>query len=110
MKKRIITVVGKDSVGITAKVCVYLANNQINILDISQTIVAGYFNMMMVVDTQESSKSTELIASELGQIGEEIGDEKGGEFDLYVQYSCKSRTIWLLCQLCFFAERSGHYS
>ena len=72
MKKRIITVVGKDSVGITAKVCVYLANNQINILDISQTIVAGYF-MMMVVDTQESSKSTELIASELGQIGEEIG-------------------------------------
>lgn len=52
MKKRIITVVGKDSVGITAKVCVYLANNQINILDISQTIVAGYFNMMMVVDTQ----------------------------------------------------------
>ena len=72
MKKRIITVVGKDSVGITAKVCVYLANNQINILDISQTIVAGYFNMMMVVDTQESSKSTELIASELGQIGEEI--------------------------------------
>ena len=56
MKKRIITVVGKDSVGITAKVCVYLANNQINILDISQTIVAGYFNMMMVVDTQESSK------------------------------------------------------
>ena len=73
MKKRIITVVGKDSVGITAKVCVYLANNQINILDISQTIVAGYFNMMMVVDTQKSSKSTELIASELGQIGEEIG-------------------------------------
>lgn len=73
MKKRIITVVGKDSVGITAKVCVYLANNQINILDISQTIVAGYFNMMMVVDTQESSKPTELIASELGQIGEEIG-------------------------------------
>ena len=68
MKKRIITVVGKDSVGITAKVCVYLANNQINILDISQTIVAGYFNMMMVVDTQESSKSTEL-----GQIGDEIG-------------------------------------
>lgn len=73
MKKRIITVVGKDSVGIIAKVCVYLANNQVNILDISQTIVAGYFNMMMVVDTQASSKSTEIIASELGQIGEEIG-------------------------------------
>ncbi|MBO5260976.1 MAG: ACT domain-containing protein [Coprococcus sp.] len=73
MKKRIITVVGKDSVGITAKVCVYLADNQINILDIAQTIVAGYFNMMMVVDTQASPKSTELIASELSQIGDEIG-------------------------------------
>lgn len=73
MKKRIITVIGKDSVGIIAKVCVYLANNNINILDIAQTIVGGYFNMMMVVDTQASSKSTELIASELSQIGEEIG-------------------------------------
>lgn len=73
MKKRIITVIGKDSVGIIAKVCVYLAGNQINILDISQTIVGGYFNMMMVVDTKDSPKSTELIASELGQIGDEIG-------------------------------------
>ena len=50
MKKRIITVVGKDSIGITAKVCVYLAENSVNILDIAQTIVGGYFNMMMVVD------------------------------------------------------------
>ena len=50
MKKTIITVVGKDTVGIIAKVCTYLANNRINILDISQTIVSGYFNMMMVVD------------------------------------------------------------
>ena len=60
MKKRIITVVGKDSIGITAKVCVYLAENSVNILDIAQTIVGGYFNMMMVVDIQESSKSTEI--------------------------------------------------
>ena len=49
MKKTIITVVGKDTVGIIAKVCAYLAEKQINILDISQTIVSGYFNMMMVV-------------------------------------------------------------
>ena len=49
MKKTIITVVGKDRVGIIAKVCVYLAENNINILDIAQTIVDGYFNMMMVV-------------------------------------------------------------
>ena len=52
MKKRIITVVGKDSIGITAKVCVYLAENSVNILDIAQTIVGGYFNMMMVVKVQ----------------------------------------------------------
>ena len=50
MKKTIITVVGKDTVGIIAKVCTYLAENGINILDISQTIVQGYFNMMMIVD------------------------------------------------------------
>lgn len=73
MKKRIITVIGKDSVGIIAKVCVYLANNNINILDIAQTIVGGYFNMMMVVDTEECLKSTEVISDELGQIGDEIG-------------------------------------
>ena len=73
MKKRIITVVGKDSIGITAKVCVYLAVNSVNILDIAQTIVGGYFNMMMVVDIQESSKSTEIIANELKEIGDEIG-------------------------------------
>lgn len=73
MKKRIITVVGKDSIGITAKVCVYLAEDSVNILDIAQTIVGGYFNMMMVVDIQESSKSTEIIANELKEIGDEIG-------------------------------------
>ena len=50
MKKCVITVVGKDTVGIIAKVCSYLADNRINILDISQTIVSGYFNMMMIVD------------------------------------------------------------
>ena len=41
MKKTIITVVGKDTVGIIAKVCTYLAENNVNILDISQTIVQG---------------------------------------------------------------------
>ena len=44
MKKTVITVVGKDSVGIIAKICTYLANNQINILDISQTIVEGFWD------------------------------------------------------------------
>ena len=73
MKKRIVTVGGKDSVGIIAKVCVYFADNEINILDITQTIVGGYFNMMMVVDIEKSSKGTAAIASDLDKIGEEIG-------------------------------------
>ena len=73
MKKTIITVVGKDTVGIIAKVCTYLANNRINILDISQTIVQDYFNMMMIVDMNDSSKPFTDIADELVQIGEEIG-------------------------------------
>lgn len=72
MKKTVITVVGKDSVGIIAKVCTYLANNNINILDISQTIVQGYFNMMMIADTNESAKDFAVIAEELEQIGQEM--------------------------------------
>ncbi len=73
MKRTVITVVGKDKVGIIAKVCVYLANNQINILDIAQTIVQGFFNMMMVVNLEESPKDFKTIATELEQIGDEIG-------------------------------------
>lgn len=73
MQKTIITVVGQDTVGIIAKVCTYLANNQVNILDISQTIVQGYFNMMMITDTSNASKSLGDIGRELEQIGEEIG-------------------------------------
>lgn len=73
MKKTIITVVGKDAVGIIAKVCTYLAENQINILDISQTIVQGYFNMMMIVDTNSSTKQHGDMADELEALGKEIG-------------------------------------
>ncbi len=73
MKKTVITVVGKDTVGIIARVCTYLANNKINILDISQTIVQEYFNMMMIVDMNGSLKPFAQISSELSQIGEEIG-------------------------------------
>ena len=73
MKKTIITVVGKDTVGIIAKVCTYLADNGINILDISQTIVQGYFNMMMIVDTARTYKKSAEISEELKALGEEIG-------------------------------------
>ena len=65
MKKTIITVVGKDTVGIIAKVCTYLAQSQVNILDISQTIVQGYFNMMMIVDTCNMEKQHGDLADEL---------------------------------------------
>ena len=73
MNKAIITVVGKDRVGIIAGVCTYLAENQINILDITQTIEKGFFNMMMVVDVENITKSFGEVAQELEQVGEEIG-------------------------------------
>ena len=73
MDRTVITVVGKDGVGIIAKVCDYLASNNVNILDISQTITGGFFNMMMVVDSKDSSKDMQTLSSELQQIGEEIG-------------------------------------
>ena len=73
MKKAIITVVGKDTVGIIAKVCTYLAEHQINILDISQTIVQDYFNMMMIVDLSATRKEFGDICSDLEKAGEEIG-------------------------------------
>ncbi|MCI8781092.1 MAG: ACT domain-containing protein [Lachnospiraceae bacterium] len=73
MKKTVITVVGKDSVGIIAKICTYLANNQINILDISQTIVDGFFNMMMIVDVADSRKDFGTMVDEVEQLGEEMG-------------------------------------
>ena len=71
--KTIITVVGKDTVGIIAKICTYLSNNHINVLDISQTIVSGFFNMMMIVDLDWSDKPFDEVQKELAQIGEEIG-------------------------------------
>lgn len=73
MKKTIITVVGKDTVGIIARVCAYLADNSINILDISQTIVQGYFNMMMIVDMAACSRQFGDVSDELTTLGEEIG-------------------------------------
>lgn len=71
--KAIITVVGKDTVGIIARVCTYLAENGINILDISQTIVQGYFNMMMIVDVDGTEKPFEELADDLDKLGADIG-------------------------------------
>ena len=68
MKKTIITVVGKDTVGIIAGVCSYLAENNVNILDISQTIVQEYFNMMMIVDCNKASKPIYELSDDLDKL------------------------------------------
>jgi ACT domain-containing protein len=73
MKKVIITVVGKDTVGIIAKTSAYLAKNKINILDISQTVVQDYFNMMMIVDVSACPKKFDLVSTGLAELGQEMG-------------------------------------
>lgn len=79
-----ITVVGKDTVGIIAKVCTYLASRKINILDISQTIVQGFFNMMMIVDTSSTDTDFTALSDGLDRLGEEIG----------VQIKCQREEIF----------------
>ena len=75
MNRTIITVVGKDTKGIIAKVCTYLADNNVNILDISQTIVQEYFNMMMIVDMAKMEKPFVQAADELTKLGESVGGQ-----------------------------------
>ena len=72
-QRAIITVVGKDTIGIIAKVCTYLADSKINILDISQTIVQQFFNMMMIVDMTKTDKPFNQIADELVAVGTDAG-------------------------------------
>ena len=84
MNRTIITVVGKDTVGIIAKVCIYLAENSINILDISQTIEQEYFNMMMIVDMGKMTKSFEEVADDLAAVGKDMG----------VQIKCQREEIF----------------
>ena len=71
--KAIVTVVGKDRVGIIASVCVKLAEFNVNVLDISQTVMQGYFTMMMVVDVSACS----LPLTELVVLMDEMGKERG---------------------------------
>lgn len=73
MDRIIITVVGKDRVGIIAKVCTYLSEQNINILDITQTILDGFFNMMVIADMSGSNREFFDISDELKSLGEEIG-------------------------------------
>ena len=71
--KTIITVVGKDQVGIIARVTGYLYENNVNVEDITQSIVAGFFNMMMIVDTGASKKEFLTLSKELEELGTRIG-------------------------------------
>ncbi len=73
MNRTIITVIGKDRVGIIARVCTFLAENNINILDINQSIVQGFFNMMMIVDAQETNKDFSVLVEEIEEVGNELG-------------------------------------
>ena len=69
--KAIVTVIGKDRVGITAAVCALLAQHNINILDISQTVLQDYFTMVMLVDTTACTASIGEMADLLEQAGKE---------------------------------------
>ena len=73
MNRTIITVVGKDTIGIIARICTYLAENDINILDISQTIVQGFFNMMMIVDISRMKIDFSTLTDEITRLGEDTG-------------------------------------
>ena len=71
--KAVVTVVGKDRVGIIASVCVELANYNVNVLDISQTVMQGYFTMMMATDVSQSTIPMAQLALEIEKIGQEMG-------------------------------------
>ena len=73
MKKIVVTVIGADRVGIVAGVAKQLAEENVNILDISQTIVSGYFNMMMIVDLSNSNTGFDEVVTALENLGKEIG-------------------------------------
>ena len=83
MNRTIITVVGKDTIGIIAKVCTYLAEKNVNILDISQTIIQGFFNMM-IVDTSRMDIDFVTFTDEITKIGEDKG----------VQIKCQREDIF----------------
>ena len=84
MKRVIISVLGKDAVGIIAKVCNHLASNNISIMDISQTIIQGYFNIMMIVDMSGSTIELLQLQENMDTIGNEIG----------VQIKCQREEIF----------------
>ena len=71
--KAIVTVVGKDRVGIIAAVCVKLAEFNVNVLDISQTVMQGYFAMMMATDVSACSIPVAELSAKMEEVGKEMG-------------------------------------
>ena len=71
--KAIVTVVGKDRVGIIAQVCTTLAAYQVNVLDISQTVMQGYFTMMMAVEGSECTIPLAQLCEAMEEAGKEMG-------------------------------------
>lgn len=71
--KAIVTVVGKDRVGIIAGVCTALANFNVNVLDISQTVMQGYFTMMMATEVSQCSVPLAELVTKMEEIGREMG-------------------------------------
>ena len=73
MKKALVSVTGSDRTGIIAKVSMALYNMEVNILDITQTILSGYFTMLMVVDMSGNEKRFTEITEKLNEVGQEMG-------------------------------------
>ena len=71
--KAVVTVVGKDRVGIIANVCTALAGFEVNVLDINQTVMQGYFTMMMATEISECSIPVAELAKRMEQAGQEMG-------------------------------------
>ena len=71
--KAVVTVVGEDRVGIIASVCGVMAENNVNVLDISQTVMQGYFTMTMIVDTSACKVDIADLADILKAHGEKVG-------------------------------------
>ena len=85
MNKAIITAVGKDDVGIIARICTCISDHNVGILDISQTIVQGYFNMMMIVNITELDMDfaafNKVLDELAGSLGIEIRCQRSDIFD-----------------------------
>lgn len=71
--KAVITVLGEDKVGIIARITSVLAENKVNVLDVKQTILQKYFNMIMIVDLNKMNVNLKVLSEQLSNIGEEMG-------------------------------------